>query len=1231
MDKTPTYKVRHSLGNQECKRCAKEITPHSIQIGIILQSDKRYTRCDEWYHQNCFFKVKDPKLESEFDGLDTLRPFNQQAIKARLGITKSNPNEKETAFRRKSPNREITRLSTSNGSNQTVKITNWREKRGEDVRLFPKSKSTQNPNSSNWRVKNAEKLGSDPRTGTNKTNVPQRNGTSSSQENIPKSEGTWKRDEGFKPFAKNKPKMSETKSITSEKTDILRANYNNIEFNKKAFEPKIENSSPISSLITATLFNFDKIINHIEELKVFSGYCQNMNQTDGNCVKSLRIFYDGLNDTLEKMQSMFEKSDEDNTEVNGMRNDVRNLQKLISTSEKLIENQKYLEAIDKYTEALQLKPSNNLVTFDLLQHRALANSKIGNFRDAVNDCGTALDINPDDINVRALRAQCHHYLDDFEECVVDYEILQNNKTIRSDSQKCAEVKSQLKVWRAEMKRKQADEQNSLGDQELSSQNYYSAENYYNKAIELWPNNVIYYGNRCTCLIERGEYKRALQDSRHAVALENSFTKGYEQMARCSLILGYYGVADHAIKKLDENKSYEIVCNNFKDLRIKLQKSTSLCIQNKNDEKFEEAISYADQGLKASPECVNIKMLKAECLMHLGKIEEIEAMEKMWGLSNADQCYLKSLCSYYHGNLEEAILQLKEGQREDPDHTNSKLLQTKLEKIQKGKSNGDKMFAEDRFYEAADLYTEALDSGDIIDSIAFHLLKNRAVAQRKIGNFRDAISDCSKALKIDENNLDVLLLRADCHSCLELFEQSINDYEAAINTETLKNDAERFEKIQLKINKMKVDAKHEKAKNMNSHASDRMAKEEFEEALNFYSQAIGLWPENISFLSNRANCYIKMEKHKAAVGDFQSILATGNIYPEDFYQMIACFIIVGDVINAEKFTSKSDEFPTKNGIRMNVINSRINKLKTYWLKADEFYEKNNFQMALEFIENALDIAHASAKLKLLKGECLALTGNFMEAIKIATSYIKSDKSTADATYVLALCVYKDDWEKAITHLKNVLLFDPNHDKAKTMLQRINKFKEMERSGKKLMEEKKYREAIHTLSEAIESNPIDNTDITDLIFNRASASSKCGVYRIAIDDCTKLINNVKYRAKVLEIRAECYLTLRLYSKSVRDCEALLKLIDSSCTRTMFNRAQIKLLNSSSHSHYDELDISSTATPEDIKKAYKKLALIHHPDKHSNAPEDERLEQQEIFKKINTAHEVLSDPIKRATYDL
>lgn len=62
-----------------------------------------------------------------------------------------------------------------------------------------------------------------------------------------------------------------------------------------------------------------------------------------------------------------------------------------------------------------------------------------------------------------------------------------------------------------------------------------------------------------------------------------------------------------------------------------------------------------------------------------------------------------------------------------------------------------------------------------------------------------------------------------------------------------------------------------------------------------------------------------------------------------------------------------------------------------------------------------------------------------------------------------------------------------------------------------------------------------------------------------------------------------------------------------------------------YYELLGVSRTATPEEIRKAFRNLALKHHPDRNPGNKEAER-----TFKQISQAYDVLSDEVKRKQYD-
>lgn len=69
---------------------------------------------------------------------------------------------------------------------------------------------------------------------------------------------------------------------------------------------------------------------------------------------------------------------------------------------------------------------------------------------------------------------------------------------------------------------------------------------------------------------------------------------------------------------------------------------------------------------------------------------------------------------------------------------------------------------------------------------------------------------------------------------------------------------------------------------------------------------------------------------------------------------------------------------------------------------------------------------------------------------------------------------------------------------------------------------------------------------------------------------------------------------------------------------------MVHTMSKDYYKILGVDKGASSDDIKKAYRKLALMHHPDRGGSEGTDGK------FKEINEAYQILSDPQKRSQYD-
>merc|ERR1712203_591448 len=85
-----------------------------------------------------------------------------------------------------------------------------------------------------------------------------------------------------------------------------------------------------------------------------------------------------------------------------------------------------------------------------------------------------------------------------------------------------------------------------------------------------------------------------------------------------------------------------------------------------------------------------------------------------------------------------------------------------------------------------------------------------------------------------------------------------------------------------------------------------------------------------------------------------------------------------------------------------------------------------------------------------------------------------------------------------------------------------------------------------------------------------------------------------------------------------------------RQLLQEAKLELKKSKRKDYYKILGVEKSANDDEIKKAYRKRAMVHHPDRHSSASEDEKKDHETKFKEVGEAYAILSDEKKRRMYD-
>lgn len=414
-------------------------------------------------------------------------------------------------------------------------------------------------------------------------------------------------------------------------------------------------------------------------------------------------------------------------------------------------------------------------------------------------------------------------------------------------------------------------------------------------------------------------------------------------------------------------------------------------------------------------------------------------------------------------------------------------------------------------------------------------------------------------------------------------------------------------------------------------NDLYKQSNYREALQRYSEAINLCPDTPAFYGNRAACYMMLGQFGRALEDAKTSVQLDVSFTKGYIRVAKCCIATGDIASARQALETAARLEPNNSGVTQESNS-LGLLQKYQTDAQAAFSIGDYRKALYFLDRALEVATASRSLKLLRAECLAYLGRYGEAQEVANDLLRQDSTNVDAIYVRGLCLYyEDNVDKAFTHFQQVLRFAPDHQRAKDVYKKAKLLRQKKEEGNAAFKSSKWQESYDLYTEALAIDPCNKFTNAKLYFNRATVAAKLKKLKESVEDCNAALNLDEKYMKALLRRAKSYMEMEMYEEAVRDYETASRTERGNHEyRQLLQHAKLELKKSKRKDYYKILGVERGATEDEIKRAYRKRALVHHPDRHSNATEDEKKEHEKKFKEIGEAYGVLSDSKKRSRYD-
>ncbi|KAI0994879.1 hypothetical protein K3495_g13302 [Podosphaera aphanis] len=405
--------------------------------------------------------------------------------------------------------------------------------------------------------------------------------------------------------------------------------------------------------------------------------------------------------------------------------------------------------------------------------------------------------------------------------------------------------------------------------------------------------------------------------------------------------------------------------------------------------------------------------------------------------------------------------------------------------------------------------------------------------------------------------------------------------------------------------------------------------EYEKAVEEYTKAVEVEPSSATILNNRAAAYISNGQYFNALEDCVRADALDPQNPKILLRLARVYTSIGQPQDALNTYARLNPPPSSK-------DTASAKSMSQYIKGAEDALKNGTtgSMALHALDQAEKLLGFNAprprKWQLMRGEALLKMGNansLGEAQNIAMSLLRNNNADPEALVLRGKVLYANgENDKAIQHMRQALSCDPDYRDAVMYLRMIQKLERMKSEGNIEYKAGRYQAARDKYSEALLVDPSNKGTNSKLLQNRALCHMREKNFSDAISDCERAILLDPSYTKAKKTKASAIGMSGNWEAAVREWKELQDMDphDPMIAKEL-RSAELELKKSKRKDYYKILGVEKDADANQIKKAYRKAAIVHHPDKN---PDDESAAER--FKDIGEAYETLSDPEKRARYD-
>ncbi|KAJ7597541.1 hypothetical protein C8J56DRAFT_818164 [Mycena floridula] len=418
---------------------------------------------------------------------------------------------------------------------------------------------------------------------------------------------------------------------------------------------------------------------------------------------------------------------------------------------------------------------------------------------------------------------------------------------------------------------------------------------------------------------------------------------------------------------------------------------------------------------------------------------------------------------------------------------------------------------------------------------------------------------------------------------------------------------------------------------------------YQEAIDLYTSAIELNKSEASYLTNRAASYIALKRFRPALDDCQkaatiqsAVSPTRTAPPKTLLRLARCQLALGLPTPALSTISNiPGADPAASALKIKVMDLE-GHLRTLE-KARKARDYSLMRLALDKCYQAIE-GDGPLEWRLWRVELMLAQSKWEDANNAASDALRLFSSSPEVLTSRALVLFlSGKLTQAVSHLVSALRLDPQFELASKLRKRVKDVERLKDEGNTFFKGGQLEQACEKYGEALDRIGTEDHEGKGgiiraiLLSNRATTLVKMNKFDEALVDTDESLLLSPNQYKALRTRARIHLHLESYDKCVVDFKSAIEAAmgdgmtsdtEIKNLKAELKKAEIALKRSKTKDYYKILGLKRDCTEAEIKKAYRRESLIHHPDKGGD---------EEKFKLVVEANNVLSDPDRRERYDM